>query len=599
MSFEGNCVKSRSLVKDVLRSCFRQSLKRFHGLGLGRIPMVRRLERAITAQLTEQSAEVLGHKMSLDSKDILSLSINGVYEPFETEVVRNEVKAGDVVLDIGAHIGYYTLIFAKLVGSSGKVFAFEPEPQNFALLQNNVRGNEYTNVILVPKAVSNRKAPAVLYVSEDNSGDHRIYDPEDRRPSIKIETITLDDYLREYPGQIDFVKMDVQGAEHAALCGAARLLEAHRIKKLMMEFWPGGLRTCGIQPEEHLRFLLDQGFQLLDLDDLKRRIVPTSVAELVAKYTGGRRRYTNLLCIRGEASRLTTCGIPDGARSRVRQRLSVALIAKNSIEHIGMCLRSVSWADEIVLLDGHSTDGTRDIARSFGAKVVEKDFESFPAERQYVLQQTSHDWVLSLDADMIVPPPLAKEIQDLLVSAPDRDAYRMRCLNHFLGREIRHCSWFDYRFLRLFNKQRGNYDRTAKVLDHFKSTGTVGLLKNYLVHHQTETLEKYLKKMTHLFTPLTADEYMMKGVRIRWWNIPWYFGLRPWLIFIYKYVVKCGFLDGVPGLLICLNSAISYFFIFSIIWDRQKGKPSYHLEQYLSTSIRQTPESERCDSNKA
>lgn len=274
----------------------------------------------------------------------------------------------------------------------------------------------------------------------------------------------------------------------------------------------------------------------------------------------------------------------------MKEKLSVAVIAKNAAAHIGLCLRSVTWADEIVLLDGHSTDRTRDIAHSFGATVLEKDFESFPAERAYVLGATSYDWVLSLDADMIVPPALAREIQDLLARGPACDGYRMRCLNHFLGREIRHCSWFDYRFLRLFNKHKGAYDLTAKVLDQFICAGNVGTLKHSLVHHQTETLEQYLEKMTHLFVPLTADEYINKGVRIGWWNIPWYFLLRPWFTFVYKYIWKQGFLDGVPGLLICLNSAISYYFIFSIIWDRQKGVPIYHLERYLPEDSGKTEE---------
>lgn len=265
----------------------------------------------------------------------------------------------------------------------------------------------------------------------------------------------------------------------------------------------------------------------------------------------------------------------------MKNKLSVAMIAKNAEKHIELCLRSVTWADEIVLLDGDSTDRTREIARSFGAKVLEKAFESFPAERSYVLQHTSHDWILSLDADMIVPPALAQEIEGLLDRGPDCDGYRMRCLNHFLGREIRHCSWFDYRFLRFFNKQKGAYDLRDKVLDHFICSGKVGKLENYLVHHQTETLEEYVKKLAHLFAPLTADEYLTKGLRIRRWNIPWYFVLRPALIFMYKYFWKRGFLDGVPGFIICLNSAILYYFIFSIIWDRQKVEPNYNLGRYL------------------
>ncbi len=263
------------------------------------------------------------------------------------------------------------------------------------------------------------------------------------------------------------------------------------------------------------------------------------------------------------------------------EKLSVALIAKNAEGHIEHCLRSVVWADEIVLLDGHSTDRTQEIARRFGAKVIEKDFESFPIERRHVLAQTSYDWVLSLDADMIVPTALAREIQALLARGPTCDGYRLRCLNHFLGREIRHCSWFDPRFLRLFNKRKGAYDLRTRVLDHFQITGRVGKLMNFLVHHQTESLEGYLHKFTSRYTPLTADEYMIRSLCITWWNLPWYFLLRPFLIFLYKYIWRRGFLDGVPGLIICLNSAIFYYFIFSVIWDRQRGTPAYHLERYI------------------
>lgn len=266
----------------------------------------------------------------------------------------------------------------------------------------------------------------------------------------------------------------------------------------------------------------------------------------------------------------------------MNERISVAIITKNAADYLPRCLQSVSWADEIVLLDGHSTDETQTIARKFGAKVIEKKFESFPAERVYVLQHTSYDWVLSVDADMIVPPALASEIQAIMLKGPDSDAYLMRCLNHFLGREIRHCSWFDYSYLRLFNKNKGAYDTTTKVVDPFIcTTGRIGKLKNILVHHQTETLEEYIKKMAIRYAPLTADEYIAKGVQIFWWNVPWYFFIKPTLIFLYKYIWKLGFMDGLPGLVICLNSAILYYSIASIIWDRQKGIPDYKFERYL------------------
>jgi len=123
---------------------------------------------------------------------------------------------------------------------------------------------------------------------------------------------------------------------------------------------------------------------------------------------------------------------------------------------------------------------------------------------------------------------------------------------------------------------------SARVLDLFQCSGRIGRLRNFLVHHQTESLEEYLRKMTQLFAPLTAEEYMAKGIRVRWWNTPWYLLLRPVLIFAYKYFWKRGVLDGLPGLIICLNSAILYYFVFSIVWDRQKGAPNYRLERYLA-----------------
>jgi glycosyltransferase involved in cell wall biosynthesis len=265
----------------------------------------------------------------------------------------------------------------------------------------------------------------------------------------------------------------------------------------------------------------------------------------------------------------------------VAEKLSVALLAKDAAGPLDRCLRSVAWADEIVVLDGGSTDGTQDVARRHGARLLTKAFESFPIERQYLLDRVTHDWVLSLDADMLVPPALAREIQALMAAGPACDAYLMRCLNHFLGREIRHCSWFDHRFLRLFDRRRGRYDLTLRVLDPFVSDGRVGRLQHHLVHHQTESMEEYLRKMAVRYAPMTADEYIAKGLRVTAFNAPWYLGVRPLLTFLHKYVVKRGVLDGLPGFIICAHSALLYWGTFAIVWDRQRGGDDYHLERYL------------------
>jgi len=266
---------------------------------------------------------------------------------------------------------------------------------------------------------------------------------------------------------------------------------------------------------------------------------------------------------------------------QARLKVSAAILSKNAENHIEPCLRSITWVDEIVLVDGHSTDRTCEIAEQYGARVVPHDFVSFPAERAFALEQTTNNWVLSLDTDMIVPVALAEEIKEIMRKGPEYDGYLIRSLNHFLGREIRHCSWFDHRFLRFFNKTKGCYDLSYTVLDGFNLQGTVGKLNNFLVHHQTESLEEYVQKMGRLFAPKTADEYIMKGVKITPGNVPWYFLLKPFLVFLHKYVYKRGFLDGIPGLIISLNSAYLYYCCYAIVWDRQRGTPSYKLERYL------------------
>ena len=162
-------------MRKILLLMYKKVVKILSGHGIGKIYPIRVVHDFIIPHLKTTLAEVQGHKMFLDSKDALGLSINEIYEPLETEFVKKEVKKGNVVLDIGANIGYYTLIFAKLVGENGKVFAFEPDPTNFALLKKNVEMNGYKNVVLVQRAVSNKTGKLKLYLCEDNPGDHRIY----------------------------------------------------------------------------------------------------------------------------------------------------------------------------------------------------------------------------------------------------------------------------------------------------------------------------------------------------------------------------------------------------------------------------------------
>jgi FkbM family methyltransferase len=257
---------------------------------------------AQTNVLLRSRCRVFGHEMFLDPTDAIVspfLLRDGYFEPYETSLIESRVKPGDVVLDIGANIGYYTLILARLVGESGRVYAFEPDPANFLLLKRNVRANGYRNVVLVKKAVADASGPLALHICPDNKGDHRIYDSNDDRATIPIEAITLDEYFADDPGRLDFIKMDIQGSEGRALRGMAGLLGRYPEVKMITEFWPAGLRRSGVEAKDYLDDLGRLGFHLFRIDEDEESTEPTSAEEMLAGYPADREQFSNLYCARG------------------------------------------------------------------------------------------------------------------------------------------------------------------------------------------------------------------------------------------------------------------------------------------------------------
>jgi FkbM family methyltransferase len=265
-------------------------------LGAGVEQAIRRSDA--TLDYLKSSVDVLGHKMFLDSKDTLLLAGHGVYEPFETGLLQQQIGPGDVVVDVGAHIGYYTLLFARRVGPQGRVFAFEPDPANFDLLQRNVERNGYTNVTLVRRAVAAQSGKLRLYLCEDNKGDHRTYDSHDGRLSLEIDAVSLDDYFAGSRDPISLIKMDIQGAEEGALRGMVQVLGDNPCVKVATEFWPIGLQRSGTSAQAFLDYLREQGFQLYHIDEAGRTLVPADIPHLLRTYVPEKENYTNLLCAR-------------------------------------------------------------------------------------------------------------------------------------------------------------------------------------------------------------------------------------------------------------------------------------------------------------
>lgn len=229
-----------------------------------------------------------GHKMYVDPMDSLNLSVDPIFEPLITQFMKTKVQYGDVVIDIGANIGYYTLLLAKLSGPQGTVFAFEPEPENFSLLLKNIELNDYKNVIAVQKAVGATTEQAHLFLSDDNKGDHRIHGV-DSRSSIPIEVITLDEYFSSFDRPVSLLKLDIQGAEPEAIKGMRVFLDKQREVTLVTECWREGLEGAGITIGEYLSLLEDVGFELFFLrkGGLKKIVSHDEVYEEVEQRSHG------------------------------------------------------------------------------------------------------------------------------------------------------------------------------------------------------------------------------------------------------------------------------------------------------------------------
>jgi len=259
MSLRGN--KAREFVGRLLRKV---------------VPNFRLSTFLLKAGGNEQRIQVFGKWIYVDLWDsavATNLFVNRVWEPEETNIVMGLLRKGDVFVDIGANIGYFTLLASDAVGSAGKVFAFEPDPRNFRLLRKNIETNRCENVRLEAKAIVEACKPLTLHLSNINFGDHRVYASYDDatynqgapRSEVQVEGITLDCYLSA-GSRVDFVKMDIQGAEYFALQGMKRVLVENHDILCVIEFWPHGLMEAGASPSALLQELIQLGFILHRLD---------------------------------------------------------------------------------------------------------------------------------------------------------------------------------------------------------------------------------------------------------------------------------------------------------------------------------------------
>lgn len=273
--------------------------------------------------------------------------------------------------------------------------------------------------------------------------------------------------------------------------------------------------------------------------------------------------------------------------------VSVIVPVRNESHNLPRCLDALGHMGEVYVIDSNSTDATADIAGSHGAKVVQFHYEGgWPKKRQWAMDTLplAYDWILLLDADEAVTSELEEEIREAL-RRPEINGYYIGLQMVFMGRALRHCgARFDK--LSLFRRGKGKFecrlkDQDASMCDmevheHVIVEGATGRLKHPLMHHNVESLTRYIQK---------HDEYSNWEARVwmqgeagsgelppalfgsqaqrRRWLRKRFFSLpgSPLLFFLYKYVVRLGFLDGIPGLIYCVTQGVQFFHIKAKIYE--------------------------------
>ena len=237
------------------------------------------------------------------------------------------------------------------------------------------------------------------------------------------------------------------------------------------------------------------------------------------------------------------------------QNLSAVLITRNASAVLEPCLDSLAFADEIVVVDSASTDGTRELAAKKGARVVQKEWLGFGRQKQFAVEQARNDWVLCLDADERVTPELARSIQQAL-AAPVSPVYRMPRRNRFLGRWLAHGEGYPDWSPRLFNRMNARWSDDL-VHEKVLFAVTPGTLKGDLMHDSSDDLSAYMERQNR-YTTLAARQAFEQGRSAGIFHLL----CSPVVRFLKFYFMRLGFLDGLPGLMHisigCMNSYVKY-----------------------------------------
>ncbi len=240
-------------------------------------------------------------------------------------------------------------------------------------------------------------------------------------------------------------------------------------------------------------------------------------------------------------------------------KISVAIITLNAAEELDRCLASVSFADQVVVLDQGSTDKTAEVCGRHGAELHQTRWLGFGPTKSKAVSLCRNHWVLSIDTDEVVTPELRRAMEEL-PDDPASAAYTVNRLSRFLGSWIQHCGWHPEYVVRLFDRRRAGFNDKA-VHESIETGGPVVRLPGLLHHHTYESMEQYIEKLNR-YTTLAAQQMHDDGRNI---SLPMAV-LRSQSAFWRMWVFQGGVLDGWPGLVLCLSSSFYVLSKYTKLW---------------------------------
>ena len=241
--------------------------------------------------------------------------------------------------------------------------------------------------------------------------------------------------------------------------------------------------------------------------------------------------------------------------------VTATVITFNEAANIQAALESLSWADEIIVVDSESTDDTVAIARRFTDHVIVRPWPGYIAQKNFAAEQARHDWIFSLDADERVTPELAAEIGTLLAGAPGAAGYRVPRVTFHLGRWMRSTDWYPDYQLRLYDRRRGRWSG-RHVHESVKADGPVRDLRGELQHYAYRDLAHHFQTIDR-YTTLAARQMFEDGRRAGFFDLM----IHPPAAFVRNYILRGGFKDGVPGLIVSAMNARYVGLKFAKLWE--------------------------------